>query len=158
MIKDTLFSRRAKFSTPDDWTVLGWITFMHLGALAGFFTFSWRAFWVCLFLWWLTGGVGICLGYHRYFTHRSYMTSKPVEYFLAICGCMAGEAGWQVWQRQVRCVRGLRRSRSLAPDRQSRSRAGAAASETGSSISESAAATSGTARAWVTLSSSGRSV
>jgi len=77
--------------------VLTWVTLMHLGALAGFFTFSWKAFFVCLFLWWLTGGVGICLGYHRYFTHRSYAIPKPVEYLLAICGCMAGEAGPISW-------------------------------------------------------------
>ncbi len=77
--------------------MLTWVTLMHLGALAGFFTFSWKAFFVCLFLWWLTGGVGICLGYHRYFTHRSYAIPKPVEYLLAICGCMAGEAGPISW-------------------------------------------------------------
>jgi len=77
--------------------VLLWVTFMHVGALAAFFTFSWKAFFVCLFLWWLTGGVGICLGYHRYFTHRSYATPKPIEYLLAICGCMAGEAGPISW-------------------------------------------------------------
>ena len=92
-----VFLRRAKFSTPDDWMVLAWISFMHLGALAAFFTFSWKALGVCLFLWWLTGGVGICLGYHRYFTHRSYATYKPIEYLLAILGCMAGEAGPIAW-------------------------------------------------------------
>ena len=70
---------------------------MHVGALAAFFTFSWKAFGVMLFLWWLTGGIGICLGYHRFFTHRSYMTPKPVQYFLAICGCLAGEAGPIAW-------------------------------------------------------------
>ncbi len=89
--------RRALFSSKHDWVVLGWIVFMHIGALAAFFTFSWNALYVCLFLWWLTGGIGITLGYHRYFTHRSYHTPKPVEYLLAICGCMAGEAGPIAW-------------------------------------------------------------
>lgn len=70
---------------------------MHVGALAAFFTFSWKAVGVCVFLWWLTGGVGITLGYHRYFTHRSFETSKPVEYLLAIIGCMAGESGPIGW-------------------------------------------------------------
>lgn len=51
---------------------------MHVGALAGFFTFSWQALGVCLFLWWLTRGVGIRLDYHRYFTHRSYAALKWV--------------------------------------------------------------------------------
>ena len=89
--------KRAKFAFPGDWIVLAWIIFMHVGALAAFFTFSWKAFFVCMFLWWLTGGVGICLGYHRYFTHRSYATPKPVEYLLAFLGCMAGEAGPISW-------------------------------------------------------------
>ena len=70
---------------------------MHVGAIAGFFTFSWPAFGVCIFLWWLTGGIGICLGYHRFFTHRSYETPKWVQYFLAVCGCLAGEAGPIAW-------------------------------------------------------------
>lgn len=70
---------------------------MHLGALGGFFTFSWPALGVCLFLWWLTGGVGICLGYHRFFTHRSYETPKWMQYLLAVLGCMAGEAGPIAW-------------------------------------------------------------
>lgn len=70
---------------------------MHVGALAAFFTFSWNALWVCLFLWWLSGCIGITLGYHRYFTHRSYATPKFVEYLLAIFGCLAGEAGPIAW-------------------------------------------------------------
>ena len=91
------FLRRARFSTPDDWVVLSWIVFMHVGALAGFFTFNWKAFAVCMFLYWFTGGIGICLGFHRYFTHRSFKTPKPVEYFLAVVGCLAGEAGPISW-------------------------------------------------------------
>ena len=97
MLKDKVFKRRAMFTTADDWVVFSWITFMHLGAFAAFWTFSWKALGVCLFLWWLTGGVGICLGYHRYFTHKSYATPKIVQYILAICGCMAGEAGPISW-------------------------------------------------------------
>ena len=89
--------RRAIFSDRHDWIVFGWILFMHLGALAGFFTFSWRAFGVMVLLWWVTGGIGITLGYHRYFTHKSYATPKIVQYILAACGCMAGEAGPLSW-------------------------------------------------------------
>ena len=59
--------------------------------------FSWKALGVCLLLWWITGGLGICLGYHRYFTHRSFETPKPIAYLLAIFGCLAGEAGPLAW-------------------------------------------------------------
>lgn len=89
--------RRSIFSTHHDWIVLTWIAAMHVGALAAFWTFSWKALGVCLFLWWLTGSVGITLGYHRYFTHRSFSTPKWVEYLLAFFGCMAGEAGPIAW-------------------------------------------------------------
>ena len=98
-----ILGRRSRFSRPQDWMVLSWIVFMHVGAIAGFFTFSWKALAVCLFLWWLTGGIGICMGYHRYFTHRSFTTSKPVEYFLAVMGCLAGEAGPISWVAAHRC-------------------------------------------------------
>ena len=94
---DSPFLRRARFSTADDWVVPTSIVFMHIGALASFFTFSWKALAVCFFLYWFTGGIGICLGYHRYFTHRSFVTPKPVQYFLAIVGCLAGEAGPISW-------------------------------------------------------------
>ena len=89
--------RRLQFSTRSDWEVLAWMLFMHLGALAALFTFNWKAFFVCLFLWWLTGGIGICLGYHRYFTHRSFDTPRWIQYLLAFFGTMAGEAGPIKW-------------------------------------------------------------
>lgn len=89
--------RRKMFSRRGDWVVLGWIASMHIGALAAFFTFSWPSLWLTLFLWWVTGCVGITLGYHRFFTHKSYMTTKPVQYFLAVCGALAGEAGPIAW-------------------------------------------------------------
>ena len=97
MTVNNVMIRRAKFSTSSDWIVLSWIVFMHIGALAAFFTFSGEGVVVALVLWWLTGGVGICLGFHRYFTHRSFTTFKPVEYLLAFLGCLAGEAGPISW-------------------------------------------------------------
>ena len=89
--------RRKMFSKSNDWVVFGWIAFMHLGCLAAFSTFSWKALGVTLFLWWFTGCLGITLGYHRFFTHRSFSTPKPVQYFLAVCGSLAGEAGPIAW-------------------------------------------------------------
>ena len=35
---------------------------------------------------WLTGSVGVCLGYHRLLTHGSFVTSKPMRWFLAAIG------------------------------------------------------------------------
>jgi stearoyl-CoA desaturase (Delta-9 desaturase) len=37
----------------------------------------------------LVTGFGITVGFHRMLTHRSFRTSKPVEYLLAAAGSMA---------------------------------------------------------------------
>ena len=39
----------------------------------------------------LLTGVGITVGYHRLFTHRSFETYRPVRYTFAVLGQMAGQ-------------------------------------------------------------------
>ena len=70
---------------------------MHVGALAAFFFFTWKAFWVFFILQWLTGGLGICLCFHRLLTHRSFQAPKPLEYFLTFLGCLAWQNGPTKW-------------------------------------------------------------
>ncbi len=41
-------------------------------------------------------GFGVTVGYHRYFVHRSFDTSRPVAWILAIAGSMSGQA-FMVW-------------------------------------------------------------
>jgi stearoyl-CoA desaturase (Delta-9 desaturase) len=43
---------------------------------------------VALVMYLLTG-FGITIGFHRMLTHRSFRTSKPVEYLFAAAGSMA---------------------------------------------------------------------
>jgi stearoyl-CoA desaturase (delta-9 desaturase) len=46
---------------------------------------------------------GITAGYHRYFSHRSYKTSRPFQFFLACLGCSALQKGplwWSAHHRQ----------------------------------------------------------
>jgi len=69
----------------------------HVGAVAALFMFTWRAGIVALFLWWLAGGLGIGIGYHRLLTHRGFKTPRLVEYFLTLCGTLAVEAGPIAW-------------------------------------------------------------
>ncbi len=40
---------------------------------------------------------GITGAYHRYFAHRSYKTSRPVQFFLACLGCSAMQKGPLWW-------------------------------------------------------------
>jgi len=69
----------------------------HLGAVAALFMFSWRAFAVAVFFHWVSGCLGICVGYHRLHTHRSYQVPKWIEYVLATCGTLAFEGGPISW-------------------------------------------------------------
>ncbi len=75
----------AKTIAPDipvlDWTVIFVLAFVHVGTLAALLpgAFSWPAIGVAIFLHWLTGGVGITLGYHRLITHRGFVRLTPVR-------------------------------------------------------------------------------
>jgi fatty-acid desaturase len=81
---------------------INWITavFMaafHVGAMAAVFFFTWKAFFAACFLWWVSGSLGIGMGYHRLLTHRGYKTPKWVEYFLTVCATLALEGGPIFW-------------------------------------------------------------
>jgi len=69
----------------------------HLGAIAAFFYFSWKGVILAAVLWWVTGSLGIGMGYHRLLTHRGYKCPKWVEYFLTVCGVLALEGGPMFW-------------------------------------------------------------
>ena len=72
------------------WTV-------HLVCLAAFYTgVTWSALAVCLALFWLRM-FGVTAGYHRYFSHRSYKTSRPFQFVLALLGTLAVQKGVLWW-------------------------------------------------------------
>lgn len=83
-----------------NWVSILWIGAMHVGALLAFNPayFTWQALLVCVILHWVTGGIGICLTYHRLLTHRSF-TCRPkfLEYVLTVIGCSASEGGAIGW-------------------------------------------------------------
>ncbi len=80
-----------------DWPVVIGITAMHVGCLAAPFYFSWTALGASIILFWLTGGIGITLCYHRLLTHRSFTTPKWFEYILTTIGCLAWQGGPIQW-------------------------------------------------------------
>src|SRR6202051_4801160 len=69
----------------------------HVGAIAALFFFTWKALFVAMFLWWVSGSLGIGMSYHRLLTHRGFKTPKWVEYFLTICATLALEGGPIFW-------------------------------------------------------------
>jgi stearoyl-CoA desaturase (delta-9 desaturase) len=86
-------SKQARY----DWPVIGWIIVVHAGALAAPFFFTWKALALCLFLCWLTGSIGVCLGYHRLLTHGSFRTYRPMRWLLALVGGLSGEGSAITW-------------------------------------------------------------
>ncbi len=70
---------------------------LHAGAIAALFMFSWKVLAAAVFLYWMTTGLGISMGYHRLHTHRSYKVPLAVEYFLAVCGALTLEGGPISW-------------------------------------------------------------
>lgn len=52
------------------------------------FNFSLTYFLIALGMFLLFGIVGVNVGYHRYFSHRTFKVSRPVEIFLAILGTL----------------------------------------------------------------------
>jgi stearoyl-CoA desaturase (delta-9 desaturase) len=80
-----------------NWVTAGFMAAFHIGAIAAFFFFSWKALIAAALLWWVSGSLGIGMGYHRLLTHRGYKTPRWVEYFLTICGTLALEGGPIFW-------------------------------------------------------------
>jgi fatty-acid desaturase len=76
---------------------------LHVGAAAAPFQASWPAVLAAVALYWIAGGLGIGIGYHRLLTHRSFRAPKPVEYALALCGSLALQGGpiWWVMTHRI---------------------------------------------------------
>lgn len=79
------------------WTNVAFFGVFHAIALLAPFYFSWSALGVAIFLHWLFGGIGICLGYHRLLSHRSFQVPKGVEYAIALLGAMAIQGSPTFW-------------------------------------------------------------
>jgi stearoyl-CoA desaturase (delta-9 desaturase) len=70
---------------------------VHLAALAAPFYFTWSGLAICLALYWVTGGLGVCLGYHRLLTHGSFLTTPAIRFLFAFLGGISGEGSALVW-------------------------------------------------------------
>lgn len=73
------------------------LIFLHVGAVAALFMFSWKALAVAAVLYYITIGLGISMGYHRLHTHRSYKVPLWLEYVFATFGAMTLEGGPIFW-------------------------------------------------------------
>ena len=80
---------------------LGYIS-IHLGALGVFWVgFSWEAVAICLGSY-IPRMFGLVGGFHRYFSHRSYKMSRPMQFFMALLGTTAVQKGVIWWSEYHR--------------------------------------------------------
>jgi len=93
----SIFKRDRTFTEPVNWITAFFMVGFHIGAIAALFFFTWKAFVLACLLWWVSGSLGIGMGYHRLLTHRGYKTPKWLEYFLTVCGTLALEGGPIAW-------------------------------------------------------------
>ena len=84
-------------STRRSWFAISWLVAVHVAALAAPFFFSWTGLAVAIVLHWVTGSLGICLGYHRLLTHTGMRTHNWVRYTFATIGSLAGEGAPLDW-------------------------------------------------------------
>jgi stearoyl-CoA desaturase (delta-9 desaturase) len=92
-----LFKRDRTFREPVSKLTTFFMVAFHIGAIAALFMFTWKGFFVSLLLWWVSGSLGIGMGYHRLLTHRGFKTYKWFEYFLTVCATLALEGGPFFW-------------------------------------------------------------
>ncbi len=88
--------------TPNPRPPLSWPSVIFFGAFHGLallapWFFSWKALGVAVFLHWLFGSIGICLGYHRLLAHRSFKVPQWLEYIIATIGALALQGGPTFW-------------------------------------------------------------
>jgi fatty-acid desaturase len=93
----SIFSEDKTFTQPINWTTTSFMALFHIGAVAALFFFTWKALALAVLLLWISGSLGIGMGYHRLLTHRGYKTPKWLEYFLTVCGTLALEGGPIGW-------------------------------------------------------------
>src|SRR3954468_23791672 len=96
LIIESLSPKRLSWKTLDP-GVFWWMLAMHAGVLLAPFYFSWSAVAAALVLHWLTASVGICLGFHRYLSHRSLKLKTPSKFFVLLAGSLSVEGGPSRW-------------------------------------------------------------
>jgi fatty-acid desaturase len=72
---------------------------LHIPALLAFvpYFFSFSGLMIFLLLYWVSGGLGITLCYHRLLTHKSFKTYTWLRRALTFCGCLSLQGSPITW-------------------------------------------------------------
>ncbi|HZU36445.1 MAG TPA: fatty acid desaturase [Gemmataceae bacterium] len=95
-MKSRSHAQRARRWPKLNWAHILWFSFIQAGVVLAPLTFCWSALVVCIILY-LLAGLGVTMGYHRLLTHRSFQTSRVVEYLLSVLGLLANQGGPLQW-------------------------------------------------------------
>ena len=79
------------------WTIALWLFAVHALALVALPMASATNVLLALGLWFVTGCLGVTIGFHRLFSHRSFRTSRLLGWFFALCGSLAFQGGVLEW-------------------------------------------------------------
>jgi fatty-acid desaturase len=79
------------------WGPATWLIALHIAALFAPWTFTWSGLALAVFMHWVTGSLGICLGFHRLLTHTGLDVPEWLRRSLAFLGTLAGEGGPVSW-------------------------------------------------------------
>src|SRR5438034_1407646 len=83
---------------PPPWFSTAHIAMRHIGAVAAVVLFPLNTSLCILFVVsYIVRFWGMEAVYHRYFSHRSYETSRPFQFFLALIGAQCGQRGPLWW-------------------------------------------------------------
>jgi fatty-acid desaturase len=82
-----------------NWRTAGFFLAVHVIAVLAFvpWFFSWTGVVLCVVSNYVVGMMGIVVGYHRLFTHRSFSCPIWVERTIAILGCCCGQDAPTYW-------------------------------------------------------------
>ncbi|MEM6690898.1 MAG: acyl-CoA desaturase [Planctomycetota bacterium] len=96
-VKSEPASARRRWNNVSPWAI-GWLSLAHVIVLGlAYPYFSWSGLGLMLFFHWVTGSLGICLGYHRLLTHTGMRTHRWVRRLFATIGTLAGEGSPLDW-------------------------------------------------------------
>jgi fatty-acid desaturase len=82
--------------------MLLWLAIISLGSFAAIFTFSWWGLGALVVLFFLTGWVGICAGYHRSLAHPSIQINRCVHAVILFFGTASGQGPPKKWAAKHR--------------------------------------------------------
>lgn len=77
---------------------------VHAAAFFGiFYFFSWHHFWLLVGVHTYFAMFGIALGHHRYFSHASFKSTRPLHYLLGLTSTLCFQGGPIFWAAVHRC-------------------------------------------------------